>query len=102
MKKIRVKRSREQWQELVQQWEASGKHATIWCHEQQISYDSFLLWRKRLKGTKNQARSPFVELSDVPTRHSGIQIHYRNVTLTLCKDFDPAALCRCLHALERL
>jgi hypothetical protein len=102
MERARVIRSREQWLELVHQWESSGKYATVWCREQKISYDLFLLWRKRLKGTNNKTRSTFVELSDSHSAQSGIEIHYRNITITLCKDFDSVALCRCLQALEKI
>jgi hypothetical protein len=102
MKSARVRRNREQWQELVQQWEASGKYATDWCREHKIAYDRFLSWKKRFKGTTSQSRSSFVELADSPSAESGIEIHHRGFSLILCKDFDSEALLRCLQTLEKI
>jgi hypothetical protein len=102
MQKTRVRRSREEWFGLVQQWEASGKNASQWCRETEIPYESFILWRKRLKGAVSQIRSSFVELSEGSVPNSGIEIHFRNLTLSLCKNFDSVALCRCLQVLEKL
>ncbi|MFT6917233.1 MAG: putative transposase [Motiliproteus sp.] len=42
------RRTPEQWQALVDQWESSGQSAARFCDAQAIGYASFCSWRKRL------------------------------------------------------
>lgn len=42
------RRTREQWQQLVLEWQHSGKSANAFCAARSIGYASFCQWRKRL------------------------------------------------------
>ena len=42
------RRTPEQWQALIDQWQSSGQSAARFCDAQAISYASFCSWRKRL------------------------------------------------------
>lgn len=44
----RKRRTPEQWQQVVKEWQQSGQSARIFCAEQSIGYASFCQWRKRL------------------------------------------------------
>jgi len=102
--KIRTKRSREQWLELVQQWKSTNMSAKAWCGAHDVSYESFIIWKNRLKIDHSQSadsQQPFVELVDSSLTHSGIEIHHRGLKLTIGKNFDPEVLFRCLQVLEK-
>lgn len=102
----KVRRTKEQWQELVLQWETSHLNAKAWCLEHAVAYESFIIWRKRLKGAlhanSDTPKTTFVELSDASTISSGIEIHCRSLSLSLSKDFDSSTLLRCLQVLEKI
>jgi hypothetical protein len=44
------RRTPEQWQALVNQWQSSAQSAARFCDAQGIGYASFCSWRKRLAG----------------------------------------------------
>lgn len=100
------RRTREAWQELVQQWETTQMSAKAWCLQHEISYESFIIWRKRLKSAlpvaAGSSNTAFVELIDPSTAPSGIEIHVQNLRLSLCTNFDSTTLHRCLQVLEKL
>jgi hypothetical protein len=104
--KYTQRRSRESWQELIQQWEASQMTAKAWCLQNEVAYDSFIIWRKRLRdalqGTATSPKIPVVELVDASATLSGIEMRINGLRLILCKDFDPSTLLRCLQVLEKL
>ena len=103
--KIRSRRSREQWQELVRQWEASKATATAWCKQNDIPYESFIIWKNRLKSERAQPTlgdQPFVELTDTPSASSGIELYHRDLKLIIGKQFHPETLLQCLRVLKRL
>lgn len=64
----RVRRSHEQWQEIVEQYQSSELSAPKFCAEHGISYASFSKWRHRLSNATEQssARPAFVELTSPP------------------------------------
>lgn len=45
-------RTSEQKEELIQQWQQSGKSRKEFCDEHQISYNSLVGWCKQLKDKK--------------------------------------------------
>lgn len=65
----RKHRSKTQWQELIEQWRASGLSARQFCSQQDIGYASFCQWRKRLSSPEESvAQRPepepsFIDLS---------------------------------------
>ena len=81
--KRRVRRSSEQWQEVIHSQQQSGLSARAFCEQQQdIGYASFCNWRKRLSAVENQqgacrsaSDADFIDLSALPaSQPSGWQI----------------------------
>lgn len=101
MKPIRTNRTQEQWLELVEQWQTSTLNAKSWCLENNVSYESFIIWRKRLKDSSRTSNS-FIELKDSSATTAGIEIHHHRIHIILRKDFDPVSLLRCIQVLEKL
>ena len=105
MEALSVKTNREQWEERVEQWEASGLPVMAWCIERQVKYKTFLYWRRRLRTNtpiKQSLDYTFVELKDKSDPSSGIEIHHKKLIFSLSKGFDETALFRCLQVLEKL
>ncbi|WP_081193859.1 IS66 family insertion sequence element accessory protein TnpB [Halomonas sp. KM007] len=73
------RRSAEQWQSLIDQWQASGQSAKQFCEERALGYASFCQWRKRLsqadeKIAPGEASSPqasFIDLASLGASESG-------------------------------
>ncbi|WP_347333047.1 IS66 family insertion sequence element accessory protein TnpA [Marinimicrobium locisalis] len=73
------RRSSEQWQSLVEQWQKSGQSAKQFCKEQGLGYASFCRWRKRLTQTdkKTSAAEPsspepsFIDLASLGASQPG-------------------------------
>lgn len=63
------RRSPEQWQALVEQWQLSGQSARRFCQEQALGYASFCQWRKRLESAPvSESSSPqasFIDLTSL-------------------------------------
>ena len=51
---VQKRRTPEQWQQLVEQWQDSGLSATRFCSINEVGYASFCNWRKRLTETALQ------------------------------------------------
>ena len=73
------RRSTEQWQSLVDQWQRSGQSAKQFCKEQAVGYASFCQWRKRLTQAdekaataKNASPEPsFIDLASLGASQPG-------------------------------
>lgn len=72
------RRSTEQWQSLVDQWQTSGQSAKQFCKDQQLGYASFCQWRKRLSRTepKTAVNQPlpqpsFIDLASLGSTQPG-------------------------------
>lgn len=61
-----VRRTPEQWQQLVSEWQHSSASAKQFCEERGIGYVSFCQWRKRLSlvesAPKQKATPGFIDL----------------------------------------
>ena len=65
-----TRRSSEQWQALIQQWQESGLSAPQFCEQHGIGYASFCNWRKRLNaqdvpGEESSAEAQFIDLQSL-------------------------------------
>lgn len=60
-----IRRSRQQWIELIELQPGSGLSAPKFCEQAGVSYQSFMAWRKKIKTPqKETANSPkFIELT---------------------------------------
>lgn len=63
-----TRRTAEQWQALIDQWQRSGQSMARFCKTQGIGYASFCHWRKRLADDGAAQESPvsFVDLGALP------------------------------------
>lgn len=62
------RRTRDQWEQLVREWEQSGDSAKAFCTARAVGYASFCQWRKRLQPEeaypKQEAEVPsFIDLA---------------------------------------
>jgi hypothetical protein len=60
----RVRRSRDEWQQLVDEQAASGKTQTAFCAQRGINVGSFSHWKRRLA---EESPAPWIELGSLPT-----------------------------------
>lgn len=73
------RRSAEQWQSLIDQWQASGQSAKQFCKEQALGYASFCQWRKRLSRPEektataqpNTSEPSFIDLASLGSSQPG-------------------------------
>ena len=72
------RRSAQQWESLIEQWQQSSQSAVEFCRQQGIGYASFCAWRRRL--TQETASHPrassassasFIDLSALATPLAG-------------------------------
>lgn len=62
MKKTR--RTPQQWQQLISDWQHSGQTVAEFCQSQHVTASNFYLWRKRLDPDVTEATlSPWIALS---------------------------------------
>lgn len=62
------RRSADQWQALVEQWQNSGLSALQFCQEKEVGYASFCQWRKRFaeqSTTPTKAEPSFIDLASL-------------------------------------
>jgi hypothetical protein len=65
MKKTR--RTHQQWQQLISDWQHSGQTVAEFCESQHVTPSSFYLWRKRLNSdVAETSLPPWIALS-LPT-----------------------------------
>lgn len=71
----KVRRSRQQWQQIVEQFERTDVSASVFCRQQSLAYQSFLKWRTLLQNEINQSAISFVEIvpepADTPANNGG-------------------------------
>lgn len=72
----KVRRSRQQWQQIVEQFERTDVSASVFCRQQSLAYQSFLKWRTLLQNEINQSPISFVEIvpepnADTPVNNVG-------------------------------
>ena len=60
-----VRRSRQQWAELIRQQPGSGLNVSQFCKQEGVSYQSFQNWRKKLEPQSGgtDLASGFIELT---------------------------------------
>lgn len=62
------RRSREQWQELVEKFAQSGLSKRGFCDRNEISYDRLAFWIRRFRKLDNGAGNLFVEMPEEISR----------------------------------
>ena len=59
--KRRGKRSRAEWAELFERFEASGLSGTAFCQRERLSKSSFARWKRLLSARRPESAGEFVE-----------------------------------------
>ena len=87
-------RTREQKQEIIQQWQQSGKTRKEFCMEQGISYNSLVSWCKELRDKKSSNGFTEVKLNQTTSLFAqvllpgGIKIDfYQSIPAELIRSF---------------
>jgi len=70
-----TRRSPEQWQALIQQWQESGLSAPQFCEQNEVGYASFCNWRKRFNtqdspGEESSSEAQFIDLQSLTSTSS--------------------------------
>lgn len=70
------RRSADQWQAIIEQWQNSGLSAPRFCQEQSVGYASFCQWRKRFAehlAPPPKAEPNFIDLASLAqsSSHAG-------------------------------
>lgn len=60
----RPRRSAAQWQRLISQQAASGLSASAFCDRRDLSYASFMQWRRRLQSSEPAADTETTAVAD--------------------------------------
>lgn len=76
------RRSLEQWQALIDQWQDSGLSARQFCSEQAVGYASFCAWRRR-RAEISVASEPDARFIDLGAFSEGLSASGWNIVLSL-------------------
>lgn len=91
----------KQWSKKVEQQKASGKSAAAWCRENNVPYQNFLQWRKRLSSRESLTRSSFVEPQEAQDR-AWMEITMHGAKCIFTKKFDRQSLGHLVEVLKGL
>jgi hypothetical protein len=110
------RRSRGEWQELLEQWHRSGQSVGVFCAERDLRVSTFSWWRWRLGSDEASDSEPEPPISadaeswlrwtapaSVPAGEEGVAFELRwpdGLSLRVPQGFDPTALARLLSVLE--
>ncbi len=61
------RRSKEEWRQLINQFEQTELSDTEFCQQQNIPYQSFAKWRSTLRSKHAATLSPFIEITPDPS-----------------------------------
>ena len=59
--------TQEQWQDIINQWQASGLTAAAFCQQHNVVYHNFLYWRKKLTRSASNKLVPVVSEPSLST-----------------------------------
>jgi len=65
----RIRRTAEEWKEIIDRFDKSGLPVAAFCEREEISRSAFTSWKQKRGGRQRKAPS-FVELSGPVTRKS--------------------------------
>ena len=93
----------DEWRQLVESANASGKPIQEWCEENNVSTRQFYYWRKKLSEAEEDNR--FYELSDDQSfqeHHSSKELilNYKEFSLIIPEGVDPAVLKKVITVLS--
>lgn len=62
----KIRRSRQQWQQIVEQFEHMDVSVSAFCRQYSLAYQSFLKWRTLFQNEIKQPAAGFVEIVPEP------------------------------------
>lgn len=93
---------RAEWTKRIENWRISGLSIAAWCRQHEVTYFSFLYWKKRLDpSVKHEQAATFVQLTDEST-DTGVTVSMGSCSIRLSQEFDSATLARCVDVLRGL
>lgn len=78
-----ARRTQEQWRQLIEEQQASGLNATVFCRDRHINPKYFSLRKQQLT---RPAQADFIRATreaTQPTPHTQPSLHYKGIELTL-------------------
>ena len=89
------------WSERIAAQAASGLSGRMWCEREDVSYWSFLQWRRRLGGeTPGERPLRFLRVLPGEADASGVRIQIGGALIEVGAGFDPGVLRRVVEALR--
>ena len=104
-------KSKEEWSQLVQEWEQSGLNAYQWCKKQNLSYDAFIRKKRSLRKEKERkeskekilSKSSFVNISKQdPKEETFLKIQFQEFEILVSPNVNQNALEKCLRAFKAI
>ena len=87
------------WLARVDDWRRSGLSMAAWCRSNGVSYQTFLYWRKRLIGGRDEAAGFFLQLGS-PAEPDPIALECNGVFVHVPPGFDHGMLREILAVLK--
>lgn len=94
------RRTPTQWQQILNQQQASGLRVTDYCRQQQISTKSFYRWRQVLQKSEPDPGSNFMPIRVGGSSGSVMTLAFGGSRLELPTDCDPVWLAQLLKRLS--
>ena len=110
------RRSRGEWQELIEQWHRSGQSVGAFCADRDLRTSTFSWWRWRLGSAQPSEVEPeppvpvdgeswlrWTAPASMPAGEEGVSFELRwpdGLTLRVPQGFEPSSLARLLSVLE--
>jgi len=63
----RVRRSRDEWHQILRRFEKSGLSESAFCRREKISRGTFVEWKRRFCAEGSGAIVPFIEVAPLET-----------------------------------
>jgi len=96
-----ARRSSQQWQQIIEQQEASGLSVVDFCKQHQLNSKYF--YARRRNGLMKKQRNlavPFIKVSKAPADNSAMALQVGDIRLSLPTDTEPQWLAQLLKALS--
>ena len=65
-----TRRSKEQWQQLIETQQASGQSQKVFCQQEELSMSTFSYWKKKLRHEEVSTHSAF----EVSSPHAWVEL----------------------------
>lgn len=96
--------TKDRWEKIINEWSKTAEIAKHWCQKHQVSYISFISWRKRLRdlNSSNVKPSSFIEVLEEKNEPFVIELEFQSITLRLKKGFDEEIIRKCLSLIKTI